>query len=119
MTVIMYILDFTVSSAFTNLAGLAQAFLVCSLPLSALWASHESEVSGPERGNITTTSTSVSHSSRSSRFRNRFRFFKPSKDSRSNHSDLEKAPSYSDGDGSKKSVSVDTYNANLHPTVQE
>jgi hypothetical protein len=105
--VLLYILDYTTTNV-NNLAGLAQTFLVCSLPLSALWASHESDNNKPR---VTTTSSSVTDSSRSSRFRNRLRFWGGRG---TNHSeDLEKAPSYEE-----KSVGSSRVDS-LHPVLRE
>jgi pheromone alpha factor receptor len=85
--VIFYILDLAVTDkSFNNFNTLGQTFLVCSLPLSALWASAEVK----ERGAVNQSSqgTTGSHS------RSKFRFFSRD-EKKSKDSDIEKAPSYS------------------------
>ena len=80
--VIIYVLDFTVSKIHF-LGQLAQTFLVVSLPLSALWASHESEQSPVPRTSLSNVSEN------SSNIAKKFRFLRHSK--QGSHEDLEKS----------------------------
>jgi len=93
---VVYILDFTVPSV-KNLSGLAQCFLICSLPLSSVWASHEADAEN-KHGNAMTTDSDLthSHSSRSSRLRGKFRAFMATRKDANSNNDLERAPSYSE-----------------------
>lgn len=79
---IIYILDNTIQPI-NELGHLAQAFLVASLPLSALWASDQAEqtpVLQTSLSNVTENSSWVAR---------KFRFLRPSKDG--SHEDLETA----------------------------
>ena len=84
---VIYILDFTLDPI-NALGHLAQAFLVISLPLSALWASHQSEQSPIPR---TSLSNVTEHSSQIAQ---KFRFLRRSKEG--SHDDLEKSSSFTD-----------------------
>jgi len=94
---VFYILDLTNASQVVNFNALGQVFLVCTLPLSALWASADAEgrrnrPEVPSFANFTATDSDKSH-------HGKFSFFskakKSSQDSYSSYStDLEKAPDY-------------------------
>ena len=81
---VIFILDFTVN-AINALGNLAETFLVISLPLSALWASHYSEQASIPR---TSLSNVTEHSSKIAR---KFRFLRRSEEG--NNDDLEKSSS--------------------------
>jgi hypothetical protein len=106
--VIIYILDMSLPN-FDNLSGLAQTFLVCSLPLSALWASYENETRGQAQSfGHSTASSQVTSDAPKSKFS--FLSWNRTKDSRS--SDYEKSSMFSvEGVKVQKSVRVDSYEA--------
>ena len=81
---IIFILDFTINPI-NALGQLAEAFLVISLPLSALWASHQSEQTPIPR---TSLSNATEHSSRIAK---KFRFLQRSEEG--SDDDLEKSSS--------------------------
>jgi hypothetical protein len=93
---IFYILAITTS--LDNVRTLGQTFLVCSLPLSALWASQDSvENANPGRGTLATTISTLSS-------RVRRRFFKRSNDN--TQSAVEEQPG-SVSDGTPKMSNID------------
>jgi hypothetical protein len=96
--VLFYVLSDTVISSDVNLQAIGQAFVICSLPLSTLWASAESGTSQQPSsiaGAYSTTTSNVTVESKTSKFR-RFWPFKKSSDSHSSYSDdIEKTREYS------------------------
>ena len=111
--VIFYIVDFTVPKV-QNYDALGQCFLACSLPLSALWASQQSQ-DVMQRGQVSTNSTSSEPSSRWAKFK----IFKNNKVLHSSHSDLEKASNYSESEGTKKSVHMEVHPPPVPEVVSE
>jgi hypothetical protein len=101
---IFIILDF-VAPDVENLTSIGQTLLVASLPVSTIWASHESG-GNANRGRVTMSTDSTP----SSGFR-RFRLFKGSKDATPTQSDLEKQSrsSYSESDQTTKLSSLDVH----------
>ena len=97
-----YILDLPVTgSSFANFDNLGLVFLVCTLPLSSLWASADVRV----KPTLLSDGSSSGHHSQ-----NKFVFWSRDKKSNHNISDVEKAPSYVT-DGTHRNENVQ-----LHPT---
>ena len=97
-TVVLYITYFALPNSLTNgfnssgLGTLAQAILVCSLPLSAIWASFEVKSHGLVHQS---TSTTIPNSSVGSHPQSKCGIFYCDKLSKDLNSDVEKALSYS------------------------
>jgi hypothetical protein len=96
MLVVFYIVDLTNVTAIFNFATLGQIFLVCTLPLSALWASADAEGRKPELPSFANVSgTNSVNSGGVARFHLFSRGKKSSQDSHSSYStDIEKTPEY-------------------------
>lgn len=103
---IFYICDLTITSSnFNNFDSLGQVFLVCTLPLSSLWASAEVRDHGPVKQTLGSNGGSSGHHSRG-----KFVFWSRDRKSKDDISDVEKAPSYiTDGTHTNEGVQ-------LHPT---
>lgn len=90
--VCFYIIDLTITSyAFDNFDLIGQTLLICSLPLSAIWASAEVKEHG-----LTTHFPGTSDSNESNS-QSKFSIFSSSKKSKKSPSDLEKASYTTDG----------------------
>jgi hypothetical protein len=95
MLVVLYIVDLSNVTAIFNFATLGQIFLVCTLPLSALWASADAEGRKPELPSFANVSGTDSVNSGGVRFHLFSRGKKSSHDSHSSYStDIEKTPEY-------------------------
>jgi len=90
---VIYIVDLSTGTVF-NLVGIGQTFIICSLPLSALWASSDAEGRGRciEAPSFAESNTAASGAGKFSLFS---RGKKSSQDSYSSYSDIEKSPDYS------------------------
>jgi hypothetical protein len=89
--VVIYIVDYTIGSDSIYIT-IAQVTLVCSLPLSSLWASADARDQEQRPLAIKVSNSSLVGSSQP---RSRFSFLGQEKGSESGHStDVEKAPEY-------------------------
>jgi len=94
---LFYIIDLADSNSVFNFATIGQVFLVCTLPLSALWASADAESRRPEAPSFANMSGTDSANSNSAA--GKYSLFSAKKSVQGSHSsydtDIEKAPDYS------------------------